>query len=318
MAQVHSILTRKTYIGEHEFNKRDHRTKGMKPASEVVTVSVPPLIDRATFDAVQNHLHSRNPRAMPARVVSGPTLLTGICFCAECGGAMTLRTGKSGRYRYYTCSTKARQGETGCKGRSVPMEKLDDLVADHLETRLLRPERLEKILASVLDRREERSERRREHIAELNKRATEADLRLKRLYDAIESGVADLDDPALKERIVGLKALRDQAKADAERAQAALESAGQQAVTPQMIQVFAQTARERMRLDGGGYRRDHLRAFAQRVEVADGEVRIMGSKSTLLRTLAASSGVKPATSGVPSSVLKWRARKDSNLQPPDS
>ncbi len=29
---------------------------------------------------------------------------------------MTIRTGKGGRYRYYTCSIKARQGETGCKG----------------------------------------------------------------------------------------------------------------------------------------------------------------------------------------------------------
>ena len=34
-------------------------------------------------------------------------------------------------------------------------------------------------------------------------------------------------------------------------------------------------------------KRDHLRALAQRVEVGDGEVRIMGSKSDLLRTLAA-------------------------------
>jgi hypothetical protein len=31
---------------------------------------------------------------------------------------------------------------------AVPMEKLDDLVADHLEDRLLQPERLETILAS--------------------------------------------------------------------------------------------------------------------------------------------------------------------------
>ena len=37
--------------------------------------------------------------------------------------------GKSNRYRYYTCSTKARQGDTGCLGQSVPMEKLDTLVA---------------------------------------------------------------------------------------------------------------------------------------------------------------------------------------------
>ncbi|MFL4981261.1 MAG: hypothetical protein ACJ8FV_22545 [Xanthobacteraceae bacterium] len=46
-----------------------------------------------------------------------------------------------------------------------------------------------------------------------------------------------------------------------------------------------------MRTEGGGYRRDHLRALAQRVEVDTKEVRILGSKSVLLRTLvAASSG----------------------------
>ena len=50
---------------------------------------------------------------------------------------MTLRTGKGGQYRYYTCSIKARQGETGCRGRSIPMDKLDNLVAGHIEDRLL-------------------------------------------------------------------------------------------------------------------------------------------------------------------------------------
>jgi site-specific DNA recombinase len=52
-------------------------------------------------------------------------------------GAMTRRTGKSGKYRYDTCCTKARQGETGCAGRTVPAEKRDTLVADHIEKRLL-------------------------------------------------------------------------------------------------------------------------------------------------------------------------------------
>jgi site-specific DNA recombinase len=311
IGQVHRILTRRTYIGEHEFNKRS-KAKELKPVSEIVTVAVPPIIDQATFDAVQAHLRSRNPKVTPARVVSGPTLLTGICFCADCGGAMTLRTGKGGRYRYYTCSIKARQGETGCKGRSIPMEKLDNLVASHIEDRLLQPERLEEVLAAVLDRRQERSDRRREHIAELNKRATETDLRLKRLYDAIESGVAELGDPALKDRIAGLKATRDQAQADAARAQAMLESAGQQAITPQMVCNFARTARERMRIEGGGYRRDHLRALAQCVEVADKEVRIMGSKGDLLRTLTAGAGVVPGAPGVRSSVPSWRRGRDSN------
>ena len=310
IGQVHRILTRRTYMGEHEFNKRS-KTKQLKPADEVVTVPVPPIIDTVQFDAVQKLLKARNPKVMPARVVNGPTLLTGLIHCAKCGGAMTIRTGKGGRYRYYTCSMKARQGVTACSGMTVPMAKLDDLVVSHLEQRLLVPERLETILSTVLDRRQSRGAERRSHIAELNKRATEADQRLKRLYDAIESGVADLDDAHLKERIATLKATRDQARTDADRATALLDSATNRSITPAMLATFTSTARQRMRLDGGGYRRDHLRALAQRVEVAEGEVRIMGSKSSLLQTLAAIGG-NAGTKMVPISVPNWRTGWDSN------
>ena len=69
----------------------------------------------------------------------------------------------------------------------------------------------------------------------------------------------------------------------------------------------------RMRTENGRYRRDHLRALTQRVEVDAKEVRIMGSKSVLLRTLVATASVKTAGFGVPSSVPKWRARQESNL-----
>jgi hypothetical protein len=85
----------------------------------------------------------------------------------------------------------------------------------------------------------ERSDRRRQHIAELNKRAAETELRLKRLYDAIKSEVADLDDPALKDRIDGLNATRDQTRVDAERASALLQTSNQQAITPVMLRKFA-------------------------------------------------------------------------------
>ena len=316
LAQIHAILTRTTYIGEHRFNTRSHKDREKKPESDVAIMAVPPLIEREIFDAVQARLKSRDPLVTPARVSSGPTLLTGICFCAKCGGAMTLRTGKGSAgqtYRYYTCSTKARQGKTGCKGRAIPMGKLDHLVADHIGDRLLQPKRLETILSSVIDRRQERVERRRAHLAELNRRITETDQRIGRLFDAIEGGMIDKDDAMAKERMASLKALRDQAVADAERTQLALNSSGDQGVTPDMLKAFACKARERIRLDNGGYHRDHLRALAQRVEVADDEVRIMGSKSELLRTLVAASSVETAAFGVQSSVLKWRTRQDSNL-----
>ncbi len=125
---------------------------------------------------------------------------------------------------------------------------------------------------------------------------------------ALHGDVADLNDPALKDRIDGLKAIRDQAKADAERAQATLENSGIKAVTPQLVRTFAETARRHIRLDGGGYRRDHLRALAQRVEVADREVHIMGSKSRLLQVLTGKIGVN----SLPNQGLKWRATTDDD------
>src|SRR2546421_251658 len=115
------------------------KTRERKPETEVVDMAVPPTVDPTEFEAVQMLLKSRSPAMVAPRIVSGPTLLTRICFCAGCGGAMTLRTGKSGRYRYYTCCTKARQGATGCPGRTVPMEKVDNRVAEYIEQRLLQP-----------------------------------------------------------------------------------------------------------------------------------------------------------------------------------
>jgi site-specific DNA recombinase len=144
----------------------------------------------------------------------------------------------------------------------------------------------------------------------LRKKAAEAEARLKRLYDAIESGVADWGDDLLKERIAELRALKAQAQADAERATIALEGTGAE-ITPDKLHSFAAIARQRLRGPDGGYRRDHLRALAQRVEVAEGEVRIMGSRSNLLRTLAAASGVASAGT-VPSFVPRWRRERDSN------
>ena len=82
--------------------------------------------------------------------------------------------------------------------------------------------------------------------------------------------------------------------------------------------VAAKRSSKRMRTEGGGYRRGHLRARAERVEVDAKEVRIIGSKSALLRTLVAVSSPKTAGVGVPSFVPKWRARNDSNVRPPDS
>ncbi len=320
IASVHLILMRETYIGRHRFNYREYVTKAPKPESEHAIMAVEPIISDADWTAVQEVLKSRSPLNMPPRAVSGPNLLTGICFCAHCSGAMTLRTGnnRGGRtYRYYACSTKARQGETGCSGQAVPMDKLDEAVVQHIEWRILDPRRLEALLNELLERRNQWAESRRQHVAELRRRATEAEAKLNRLYQLIEAG-ADASEPVLVGRIAELKALRDQAHADADRAAALMEKADA-VVTPGTLRAFALAARAKLRNEDGAYRRDHLRALAQRIEVANGtDVRITGSKTELLRTLIAVAGVGSAEFRVRGFIPKWRARNDSNVRPSDS
>lgn len=73
---------------------------------------------------------------------------------------MTLRTGTSQTgviHRYYTCSTNVSKGKSVCKGRSIRIDKLDELVAGHLVERLFEPERLATILDSLTARRAERA-----------------------------------------------------------------------------------------------------------------------------------------------------------------
>jgi hypothetical protein len=87
------------------------KSKELNPVSEMVVVPVPRLIDRETFDAVQTLLKARHPTVTPSSVISGPTMLTGLIHCAKCGGAMTIRTGKGGRYRYEVPATPDACGE---------------------------------------------------------------------------------------------------------------------------------------------------------------------------------------------------------------
>jgi hypothetical protein len=141
---MYALLTNPVYSGRLRYNWVEHRTGRRKPDSEIIYSDVPAIIEQETFDRVQASLKARNPRVTPPRIITGPILLTGLAVCATCGGGMTLRTGTSHRgdvYKYYTCSTHARQGKTRCRGRSIRMDKLDTLVTRHLSERLFQPER---------------------------------------------------------------------------------------------------------------------------------------------------------------------------------
>src|SRR5580704_16214352 len=185
VGQLHKLLTNTVYIGRWKFNQTSSKTRRRKADEEVVEIPVPAIIELDTFGQVQRQLHARSPKRQAPRVTTGPILLTGLAVCATCRGGMTLRTGtsKGGRvYRYYTCSSCATKGKTACKGRSMPMEKLDRLITDHLLERLFKPERVAVILGSLAARRAEQAAALNSRIVCLQREMIEADDKLKRLY----------------------------------------------------------------------------------------------------------------------------------------
>jgi site-specific DNA recombinase len=310
VGQMYTLLTNPVYSGRLRYNWVEHRTGRRKPESDIVYSDAPAIIEQETFDRVQTSLRARNPRVTPSRVITGPILLTGLAVCATCGGGMTLRTGTSHRgdvYKYYACSTHARQGKTRCKGRSIRMDKLDTLVTRHLSERLFEPARLAELLTALASRRADKAAAAERRGALLEREANDADARLRRLYRLVEDGIAEMDG-ALKDRIAALRAARDGAMAALERAKSGARQTAR--LGPTQIEQFGRVMRENLTTGEIPFRKAYLGSIVDRIEVDDREVRILGRKDVLEQCVLASWS---PTGQVRRSVRGWLGDEDSNL-----
>ena len=288
VGRVHKLLTNTIYIGRWKFNQTSSRTRKRKAEDEIVEIPVPHIIETDTFEQVRRQLHARSPKRRPPRVTTGPILLTGLAVCATCRGGMMLRTGtsKGGRvYRYYTCSNCATKGKTACKGRSIPMQKLDTLVTEHLLERLFRPERVAAILASLSSARADKEAALNGRLIALQRQVIDADDKLKRLYRLVEDGLTDLDE-LLKDRLTTLKADRDRAKAALERAKG--HSASQIQIDPALIERFGRSMHENFSTGSVPFRKAYLQSLIDVIEVDDHQIRIKGNKDLLEKAVLAS------------------------------
>jgi len=309
VGQLHKLLTNTVYIGRWKFNQTSSKTRRRKADEEVVEIPVPAMVELDTFEQVRRQLHARSPKRQAPRVTTGPILLTGLAVCATCRGGMTLRTGtsKGGRvYRYYTCSNCATKGKTACKGRSIPMGKLDALVTDHLLERLFQPERVALILASLSSRRAEQATALNSRIVYLQREMIEADDKLKRLYRLVEDGLTDLDE-VLQDRLHTLKAERDRAKAALERAKE--YSVSHIRIDPALIERFGRTMREKFSTGSVPFRKAYLRSLIDAVEVDDHQIRIKGNKELLEKAVLAT---QSGQSWCSQTSTRWRSLGDSN------
>jgi site-specific DNA recombinase len=334
---IERVLRDEAYIGTHYYNTFDSRTGKPRPQDQWVAQQVPAIVSRELFDAARRLSVERRQSRTPSRVVNGPTLLTGIARCETCGEGMMLRTGKGGRYRYLTCAKAALKGN-GC-GHTVRMDAIDEVVLSAVEKSVFSPARLKSIVASMADSADENRQHMETELARHRAVLLDAKSRQKRLYDALEDGVADPKDPEFKERLT-LAGLQISEATTMIGALSARMKRSEVKLTDAQIRQFGDLAREKLRSADPAFRRSWLHLFVDRVIVGPERIVIRGPNEPLITLISKGGeldGELPAFArepsnaasvprwspdgeqkrentgkSVPSSARKWRALRDSN------
>ncbi|WP_294641461.1 hypothetical protein [uncultured Aureimonas sp.] len=186
-------------------------------------------------------------------------------------------------------------------------------MVEHLSERLFTTERLTELLTSITGDRAEKVAEVDGRIIALQREATDAEEKLKRLYRMVEDGITEMDD-ILRERVGSLRLDRERAQAALDRVRAQMVPS--QVIPSKIVEQFGQAMRENIRSGDVPFRKAYLRSVIDRVEVDDATVRIVGDTATLEQAIAGHAGVMANVSaskfGVRRSVRKWRARQDES------
>ena len=308
---IHDILTNEAYITRHVFNRRDSKTRKIKPEDQWIAFETPRIIEDVIFNAVRDRLEHNHPLRTSPRVVKSDILLTGLAHCAHCGSRLRIQTGKSGAYRYYKCGKRSDAGKSVCEGCSISMDKLDELVLETLLDRTLAPERLDQLLTPLVERAGHHQRERQNRLKGLKKDRGEIKTQLDNLWHQIGTEVLRLD-ASLKAHIEKLQNKYE----DLVRAISRLEQQDHAPLKPFSSterSAFADALRTRlMSNEDPKFRRAYARALITRVDVGKKDIRICGANAALA---ALATNFTQTNRLVPTFAQEWRTRHDSNVRP---
>jgi site-specific DNA recombinase len=253
---VHKILTNEAYCGTLVWGGRPgHPAIHSDDPPVKVENAWPAIVDRATFDQVQEKMASKRPKTIHPRTIPSPYLLSGFLFCS-CGHAMIGRSAKSHQYFYYTCNGSFKKGKDACNGRPLPKDKLEQLVIEQIRHRVLNQQWLEELVGLVNMELDSSHDILRERLDVIDAELKYLEIRLSKLYDALETNKLSLDD--LAPRIKELRSRQDELK----KAKIQLEA---EKVTRPVKHVDVKT----------------VKAYARDLECLLGEVDVIESKAFL-------------------------------------
>ncbi|MCP5413325.1 MAG: recombinase zinc beta ribbon domain-containing protein [Chromatiaceae bacterium] len=225
---------------------------------------------------------------------------------------MTLVTGKSGRYRYYKCTTRRSKGNDACPSKNYPMQQLDELILGHVVERVLTPERLRQLFVEVRKRVNATKKTSGESVKTLEQELKGVEMRLARLYEAIEAGAIDINDDSLKQRVRRLKAAKESTLMELARARAKKHMPAPR-ILPSTLESFSTALRKRLVNRDTAFAKRYLGVLLDEIVISDNEAAIRSGYGPLAAAVEKSK--EGTLDQVPSFVGEWRAWRDSNSRP---
>ena len=309
--KVNRLLADPLYAGCFYFNRRNSRTHKERPQPEWIAVAVPAIIDAGAFERVAKRRAMSNPNATPPRATSSPAPLVGLLKCGHCGASMTQATGKSGRYRYYKCTTRMARDVHACTAKNLPREQTDGLVLRALSEKVFTPKRVSLMLNELLRHQRQAKTAEDARLITMTKELERATTGLDRLYKAVEDGALSIDE-TLRTRTQKLKARRSEVLTEMAKLKDR-QALAVRRVNADTVKTFCAALKERFTDPTSGLGKAYLRLLVDDIKLDGNELVVTGNH----RRLADAFGFmqKRKLGEVPSFVDVWRARRDSNPRP---
>lgn len=229
---IHHILTNETYTGTWYYGKthvisdgKESMRKSKKkcglgkqvarPREEWIAVSVPAIIDQATFDRAQ--ARKQHNAEQSKRNTKRQYLLSRRIRCSKCGYTYVGRT-RWEKHRYYICNGSHQVPVKVCDMPSFRVDKLDEAVWAWLKDILEHPEQLAAGLRAEQAVAEQEYSALRERIELIDARLADTQKQLAKLLDLYLQ--SDFPKELLSERKVRLE--QDMADLTGERGELAM------------------------------------------------------------------------------------------------
>jgi site-specific DNA recombinase len=142
---LHGILTNEVYTGTAVWGKSSKQ--GLPPVR--VEDAYPAIVSWEVFDRVRTMLGERAPAKVNPRRIASRFLLSGLVRCSYCGKGLCSRDAKGGKFSYYACTTKDKQGPSACPSVYYNSRKLEGLIVDRIRGLILTEENLPQLISLV-------------------------------------------------------------------------------------------------------------------------------------------------------------------------